>query len=132
MARHSARLFTKGPSTLAFFRVRFSVRDGATAQQLPLHDRVRDRARKAKEAVGRRPNCGRDNGRKKRECRRPFKGRFHGHFLRPLSRPRSQKRRWIPFSIRDFALIISAVASVSPSVILQICQQNMQMRKKNS
>jgi hypothetical protein len=53
-----------------FICVRFSVRDGATAQQLPLLDRVRDHAIKAKEAVGRWCHRGRDNGRKKRDCRR--------------------------------------------------------------
>jgi hypothetical protein len=34
---------------------------------------VRDRVRKAKEAVGRQRHRGRDNGRKKRECRRPLR-----------------------------------------------------------
>jgi hypothetical protein len=54
------------------FCVRFSVRDGATAQLLPLlfsRDHVRDRA---KENVGRRRHRRRRNGRKKREYRRPF------------------------------------------------------------
>jgi hypothetical protein len=32
------------------------------------------------------------------------------------------------FSIRDFALIISTPVSVSPSLIVQICLLNMQMR----
>jgi hypothetical protein len=54
------------------FCVRFSVRDGATAQLLPFLFHVRDCARKAKEAVGWRRHRGRRNGRKKRECRRPL------------------------------------------------------------
>jgi hypothetical protein len=58
------------------FCVRFSVRDGAAAQQLPLLFHVRDRARKAKEPVGRRHHRGRRNGRKKRECRRPLNRLF--------------------------------------------------------
>jgi hypothetical protein len=33
-----------------------------------------------------------------------------------------------PFFTRDFAVIISTAASVSPSVIVQICLPNMQMR----
>jgi hypothetical protein len=44
----------------------------------------------------------------------------------PVSNAR--KRRWIRFSIRDFAWIISTAASVSSSVIVQIGLQNMQMR----
>jgi hypothetical protein len=59
------------------FCVRFSVRDGATAQLLPLlfsRNHARDRA---KEVVGRRRHRGRRNERKKRECRRPLKGRIH-------------------------------------------------------
>jgi hypothetical protein len=47
--------------------------------------------------------------------------------LHPLSRPHAQKRRWIRFSIRDCAWIISTAASVSPSVIVQIGLPNMQM-----
>jgi hypothetical protein len=58
------------------FCVRFSVCNDATAQLLPLLDHVRDRARKAKEAVGRRRHRGQRNGRKKREFRRPFKAHF--------------------------------------------------------
>jgi hypothetical protein len=54
------------------FCIRCPVCDGANAQQLPLRDHVRDRARKAKEAAGHWRHCGRYNGRKKRECRRPF------------------------------------------------------------
>jgi hypothetical protein len=54
------------------FCVRFSVCDGAAAQHLPLLFHVCDRARKAKEAVGRRRHCGRDNGREKRQWNRPF------------------------------------------------------------
>jgi hypothetical protein len=52
--------------------VRFSVRDGAAARHFPLHDHVRDRARKAKEEVGQWRHHGQRNGRKKRECRRPL------------------------------------------------------------
>jgi hypothetical protein len=55
------------------FCVRFSIRDGATAQLLPLlfsRDHVRE---KAKEAVGQWHHRGRRNGRKKRECRRTFR-----------------------------------------------------------
>jgi hypothetical protein len=37
---------------------------GAIAQKVPLHDHVRDRARKAKEIFGRLRHRGRDNGRK--------------------------------------------------------------------
>jgi hypothetical protein len=59
------------------FCVRFSVRDGAAAQHFPLHDHIRDRARKAKEAVGQWPHHERRNGRKKRECRRPLMGQIH-------------------------------------------------------
>jgi hypothetical protein len=58
------------------FCVRCPVCDGAAAQQLPLLCHVRDRARKAKGAVGRRRHRGRDNGRKKHECRRPLKDTF--------------------------------------------------------
>jgi hypothetical protein len=66
------------PLPLLFLRdhiresVRYPVRDGANAQQLPLlflRDHIRDRA---KEAVGYWRHCGRDNGCKKRECRRPL------------------------------------------------------------
>jgi hypothetical protein len=57
------------------FCIRFSVRDSAAAQHFPLGDHVRDRATKAKEAVGQWRRRGQGNGRKKRECRecrRPF------------------------------------------------------------
>jgi hypothetical protein len=63
------------------FCVRFSVRDGATAQQLPLLDSVRDRARKAKGPVGRRRDHGRRNASKKREWKRPLKVRLHSRFF---------------------------------------------------
>jgi hypothetical protein len=54
------------------FCIRYPVRDGATAQLLPLlfsRNHVSDRT---KENVGRWRHHGRRNGRKKRECRRPF------------------------------------------------------------
>jgi hypothetical protein len=40
----------------------------------------------------------------------------------------ARKLRWIRYSIHDCACIISTEASVSPSVIVQICLPNMQMR----
>jgi hypothetical protein len=57
------------------FCSRFSVRDGAAAQLLPLifsRDHARDRARKAMGAVGRRRHHGRRNVSKKREWKRPL------------------------------------------------------------
>jgi hypothetical protein len=59
------------------FCIRFSVRDGATTQLLPLlfsRDHVCDRA---KVVAGRRRHRGRRNRRKKRECRRPFTWQFN-------------------------------------------------------
>jgi hypothetical protein len=63
------------------FCVRYPVRDGANAQQLPLlfsHDHVHEKARKA---VGQQCHRGRRNGRKNRECRRPLT-LCQGHFLK--------------------------------------------------
>jgi hypothetical protein len=58
------------------FCVRFSVQDGAANQLFPLRDHVRDRARKAKEAVWQWRHQGQRNGRKTRESRRPFNDSF--------------------------------------------------------
>jgi hypothetical protein len=59
------------------FCVCFSVRNGAAAAQLLPLLFVHDCARKAKEAVGQWHHRGRRNGRKKCDCRRPFRRRRH-------------------------------------------------------
>jgi hypothetical protein len=68
------------------FCSRFSVRDGAAAKLVPLlfsYHHARDRARKAKEAVGRRRHHGRRNASKKRKWKRPLKPFIRFEWLKP-------------------------------------------------
>jgi hypothetical protein len=59
---------------------------------LSLRDHVRDRARKAKEAVGQWRHRGRRKGRKKRECRQPFTGLNKNQYLETSLELRDKNR----------------------------------------
>jgi hypothetical protein len=75
-------LYLRAVSTRVFCS-RFRARNGVDLPPLLFsRDHVRE---KAKEAVGQRRHHGRRNGRKKRECRQPFKGCLYSRFLLAFS-----------------------------------------------